>query len=203
MVQAYDVVILGGGTGGYVAAIRASQLGLTTAIVEKAKLGGTCLHAGCIPTKALLRSAEVYSNTKNALEFGVLASEVGFDFSRIQARKEEITDRLFKGVQHLMKKGKIDVFEGTGTILDTKDIVVKLNSGEEDVLLNSKNIVIATGSRPRTLPGLEADGTYVMTSDEALTNDRTTKIDHYCRWWSYWNGMGIFTSRFRCRSDCA
>ena len=175
MVQAYDVVILGGGTGGYVAAIRASQLGLTTAIVEKAKLGGTCLHAGCIPTKALLRSAEVYSNTKNALEFGVLASEVGFDFSRIQARKEDITDRLFKGVQHLMKKGKIDVFEGTGTILDTKDILVKLNSGEEDVLLNSKNIVIATGSRPRTLPGLEADGTYVMTSDEALQMNELPK----------------------------
>ena len=117
MVQAYDVVIIGGGTGGYVAAIRASQLGFKTAIVEKGKLGGTCLHAGCIPSKALLRSAEVYSNTKNAEEFGVIAPEVGLDFSKVQARKEAITDRLFKGVQHLMNKGKIDVYEGKGTIL--------------------------------------------------------------------------------------
>ena len=90
MIQEYDVVIIGGGTGGYVAAIRASQLGLKTAVVEKAKLGGTCLHAGCIPSKALLRSAEVYSNTKNAEEFGVIAPEVGLDFSKVQARKEEI-----------------------------------------------------------------------------------------------------------------
>jgi len=175
MVQEYDVVIIGGGTGGYVAAIRASQLGLKTAIVEKGKLGGTCLHAGCIPTKALLRSAEVYANTKNAKEFGVIAPEVGLDFSRVQARKEEITTRLFKGVQHLMKKGKIDVYEGIGTILDTKDILVELNNEEQEVLLSSKNIVIATGSRPRTLPGLEADGKYVMTSDEALQMEELPK----------------------------
>ncbi|WP_338450728.1 dihydrolipoyl dehydrogenase [Niallia oryzisoli] len=168
MIKEYDVVIIGGGTGGYVAAIRASQLGLKAAIVEKGKLGGTCLHAGCIPTKALLRSAEVYANTKNAEEYGVIAHEVGFDFSKIQARKEGITDRLFKGVQHLMKKGKIDVYEGKGKILNTKEILVELNNEEREVLLASKNIVIATGSRPRTLPGLEADGKYVMTSDEAL-----------------------------------
>ena len=167
MTQEYDVVIIGGGTGGYVAAIRASQLGLKTAVVEKAKLGGTCLHAGCIPTKALLRSAEIYTNTKNAEEFGVIAPEVGLDFSKVQARKEETTDRLFKGVEHLMKKGKIDVYDGIGTILKTNDVLVKLNNGEE-ILLNTKNIIIATGSRPRTLPGLEADGQYVMTSDEAL-----------------------------------
>ena len=92
MTQVYDVVFIGGGPGGYVAAIRASQLGLKTAVVEKAKLGGTCLHAGCIPTKALLRSAEIYTNTKNAEEFGVIAPEVGLDFSKVQARKEETTD---------------------------------------------------------------------------------------------------------------
>jgi dihydrolipoamide dehydrogenase len=175
MIKEYDVVIVGGGTGGYVAAIRASQLGLKAAIVEKGKLGGTCLHAGCIPTKALLRSAEVYANTKNAEEYGVIAPEVGFDFSKVQARKEGITDRLFKGVQHLMKKGKIDVYEGTGKILNTKEILVELNNEEQEVLLNSKNIVIATGSRPRTLPGLEADGKYVMTSDEALQMEELPK----------------------------
>lgn len=174
MSKEYDVVIIGGGTGGYVAAIRASQLGLSAAVVEKGKLGGTCLHTGCIPSKALLRSAEVYATTKNAEAFGVIAPEVGLDFSKVQARKEEITERLFKGVQHLMKKGKIDVYEGKGRILESRNIVVDLNSGEE-VTLSTKNIVIATGSRPRTLPGLEADGQCVMTSDEALQMEELPK----------------------------
>lgn len=174
MSKEYDVVIIGGGTGGYVAAIRASQLGLSAAVVEKGKLGGTCLHTGCIPSKALLRSAEVYATTKNAEAFGVIAPEVGLDFSKVQARKEEITERLFKGVQHLMKKGKIDVYEGKGRILESRNILVDLNSGEE-VTLSTKNIVIATGSRPRTLPGLEADGQCVMTSDEALQMEELPK----------------------------
>ncbi|WP_423800648.1 dihydrolipoyl dehydrogenase [Neobacillus sp. SAB-20_R2A] len=167
MSQEYDVVIIGGGTGGYVSAIRASQLGLKTAVVEKGKLGGTCLHAGCIPSKALLRSAEVFANAKNGEKFGVIAPEVSLDFRKVQARKEEITDRLFKGVQHLLKKGKIDVYEGKGRIIGAGNVSVQLNN-EEEILLNCQNILIATGSRPRTLPGLEADGKYVMTSDEAL-----------------------------------
>lgn len=168
MLKDYDVVIIGGGTGGYVAAIRASQLGLKAAVVEKGKIGGTCLHAGCIPSKALLRSAEVYANTKNGEKFGIIAPEVKLDFSKVQARKEEIIDRLFKGVQHLMKKGKIDVYEGKGKILDPSNVLVKMNNEESEIILNTRNILIATGSRPRTLPGLEADGQYVMTSDEAL-----------------------------------
>lgn len=168
MSQEYDVVIIGGGTGGYVSAIRASQLGLKTAVVEKGKLGGTCLHAGCIPSKALLRSAEVFANAKNGEKFGVIAPEVSLDFRKVQARKEEITDRLFKGVQHLLKKGKIDVYEGKGRIIGAGNVSVQLNNEEEEILLNCQNILIATGSRPRTLPGLEADGKYVMTSDEAL-----------------------------------
>src|SRR6476659_6809423 len=98
MTKEYDVVIIGGGPGGYVAAIRGSQLGLKVAVVEKAKVGGTCLHAGCIPTKALLRSAEVYAQTKMADRFGVIAQEIGLDFSKVQVRKEEIIDRLFKGI---------------------------------------------------------------------------------------------------------
>ncbi|MDQ0256409.1 dihydrolipoamide dehydrogenase [Evansella vedderi] len=167
MANEYDVVIIGGGTGGYVAAIRASQLGLKAAVVEKGKVGGTCLHAGCIPSKALLRSAEVYSNTKRAEEFGVIAPEVGLDFSKVQSRKEEITNRLFKGIQHLLKKGKINVYEGKGSILESKNVLVETKEGEP-ITLKSQNILIATGSRPRTLPGLEVDEQYVMTSDGAL-----------------------------------
>lgn len=175
MSQEYDLVILGGGTGGYVAAIRASQLGLKTAVVERGKLGGTCLHKGCIPSKALLRSAEVYATAKRSEEFGIITNDVTIDFTKVQERKSKITDQLFKGVQHLMKQGKIDVFEGTGRILGPSifspmpgTISVEMNNGEENEMLIPKNVIVATGSRPRTLPGLEIDGTLVMTSDEAL-----------------------------------
>lgn len=175
MAREYDLVILGGGTGGYVAAVRASQLGLKTAIVEKAKLGGTCLHKGCIPSKALLRSAEVFATTKRSEEFGVETSEVTLNFLKVQERKNKIIDQLHKGVQHLMKQGKIDVFEGTGRILGPSifspmpgTISVEMNNGEENEMLIPKNVIVATGSRPRTLPGLEIDGELVMTSDEAL-----------------------------------
>ncbi|MBY6267399.1 dihydrolipoyl dehydrogenase [Parageobacillus thermoglucosidasius] len=175
MAKEYDLVILGGGTGGYVAAIRASQLGWKTAVVEKGKLGGTCLHAGCIPSKALLRSAEVYAQTKNSEAFGVIAGDVRLDFAKVQARKSAIVEQLHKGVQHLMKKGKIDVYAGFGRILGPSifsplpgTISVEMNDGTENEMLVPKNVIIATGSRPRTLPGLEIDGEFVITSDEAL-----------------------------------
>ncbi|GCD81941.1 dihydrolipoyl dehydrogenase [Parageobacillus thermoglucosidasius] len=175
MAKEYDLVILGGGTGGYVAAIRASQLGWKTAVVEKGKLGGTCLHAGCIPSKALLRSAEVYAQTKNSEAFGVIAGDVRLDFAKVQARKSAIVEQLYKGVQHLMKKGKIDVYAGFGRILGPSifsplpgTISVEMNDGTENEMLVPKNVIIATGSRPRTLPGLEIDGEFVITSDEAL-----------------------------------
>lgn len=175
MATEYDVVILGGGTGGYVAAIRASQLGKKVAIVEKGKLGGTCLHKGCIPSKALLRSAEVFATAKKGEEFGVIAKEVALDFSKVQERKGKIVEQLHKGVQHLMKQGKIDVYEGLGRILGPSifspmpgTISVEMNNGEENQMLIPKNVVIATGSRPRTLPGLNIDGELVLSSDEAL-----------------------------------
>lgn len=175
MAKEYDLVILGGGTGGYAAAIRASQLGLKTAVVEKGKLGGTCLHAGCIPSKALLRSAEVYAQTKNSEAFGIIASDVRLDFAKVQARKSAIVEQLYKGVRHLMKKGKIDVYAGFGRILGPSifspmpgTISVEMNDGTENEMLVPKNVIIATGSRPRTLPGLEIDGEFVITSDEAL-----------------------------------
>lgn len=164
---AYDLVVIGGGPGGYVAALRASQLGLATCLVEKAALGGTCLHAGCIPSKAFLRSAEVYATVKQANAFGVQTGEVALDFSRVQARKQEIVDRLHKGLMHLMKKGKIDLVTGEGAIQSANQVKVTKADGTSQVL-TGKYLLIATGSRPRTLPGLEMDGEYVLTSDQAL-----------------------------------
>ncbi|MFS0691128.1 dihydrolipoyl dehydrogenase [Sporosarcina sp. 179-K 8C2 HS] len=176
MANEYDVVILGGGTGGYVAAIRAAQLGLKTALVEKDALGGTCLHKGCIPSKALLKSASVFQMAKNeAVHFGVDTNGTSLNFERVQARKDEIVQQLHKGVIGLMKKGKIDVYEGYGRMLGPSifspmpgTISVEMNNGEENEMLILKNLIIATGSRPRTLPGLEIDEQQVLSSDGAL-----------------------------------
>ncbi|KGX90932.1 dihydrolipoamide dehydrogenase [Pontibacillus halophilus JSM 076056 = DSM 19796] len=174
MAEEYDLVVLGGGTGGYVAAVRASQLGLTVAIVEKDKLGGTCLHRGCIPSKALLRSAEVFKVTQEAEQYGVETASPTLNFFKVQERKQSIVDSLHKGVQGLMKKGKIDVYEGYGRILGPSifsptagTISVEYANGDENTMLIPKNVLIATGSKPRTL-GMEVDGQLVMTSDEAL-----------------------------------
>jgi dihydrolipoamide dehydrogenase len=171
----YDLVVLGGGTGGYVAAIRASQLGLKTAIVENDKLGGTCLHRGCIPSKALLRSAEVFRQTKEADHFGITAKDPTINFLKVQERKQSIVDTLHKGVEGLMKKGKIDVFQGYGRILGPSifsptagTISVEMTNGEENEMLVPKNVVIATGSKPKTLQGIEVDGSFILTSDDAL-----------------------------------
>ncbi len=174
VMKTFDLVVLGGGTGGYVAAIRASQLGLNVVLVEKAKLGGTCLHAGCIPSKALLRSAEVYHTLKNAANFGVTSGEVGFDFTKVMERKNAIVSQLHKGIQQLMKSGAITVLEGTGTILQSDlgespvRIEVMLNDGSGNEIVAAKHCIIATGSKPKSLPGLTIDGNQVITSDEAL-----------------------------------
>ncbi|USP93994.1 dihydrolipoyl dehydrogenase [Bacillus vallismortis] len=182
MATEYDVVILGGGTGGYVAAIRAAQLGLKTAVVEKEKLGGTCLHKGCIPSKALLRSAEVYRTARKSDQFGVETAGVSLNFEKVQRRKQAVVDKLAAGVNHLMKKGKIDVFNGYGRILGPSifsplpgTISVERGNGEENDMLIPKQVIIATGSRPRMLPGLEADGKSVLTSDEALQMEELPK----------------------------
>lgn len=175
----YDLVILGGGTGGYVAAIRASQLGLKTAIVEAGKLGGTCLHAGCIPSKALLRSAEVYQTVRKASDFGVQSEGATFDFKAVQKRKQSIVDKLHAGVRYLVKQGKIELYEGYGRLLGPSifspmpgTVSVEMNNGEENEILIPKNVLLATGSRPKTLAGLTIDGEKVLTSEEALTLDQ-------------------------------
>ncbi|MCY8205046.1 dihydrolipoyl dehydrogenase [Bacillus sp. N12A5] len=182
MATEYDIVILGGGTGGYVAAIRAAQLGLKTAVVEKERLGGTCLHKGCIPSKALLRSAEVYRTACEADQFGVETEGVSLNFEKVQQRKQAVVDKLAAGVNHLMKKGKIDVYNGYGRILGPSifsplpgTISVERGNGEENDMLIPKQVIIATGSRPRMLPGLEADGKSVLTSDEALQMEELPK----------------------------
>ncbi|MGG0657845.1 dihydrolipoyl dehydrogenase [Rummeliibacillus pycnus] len=183
MAKNYDLVIIGGGPGGYVAAIRAAQLGLSTAIVEKSRLGGTCLHKGCIPSKALLRSAEVYRTTKEqGQEFGVEVQNIKFNFEKAQNRKNGIVDQLHKGIQALMKKGKIDVYEGYGRILGPSifspipgTISVEFEDNRENEMLIPQNVIIATGSRPRFLEGLKPDGDKILTSDDLMTLEELPK----------------------------
>lgn len=173
MSKEYDLVVLGGGTGGYIAAIRASQLGLKTALVEKAELGGTCLHRGCIPSKALLRSAEVLRQTKEATQFGVDVNQVTLNFTAVQARKTALVAQLEKGVQYLIKKNKIDFYAGKGTILGPSifspmagTISVQLADDELETLI-PKNVIIATGSQPRQLGEL-AYSDRILSSEGAL-----------------------------------
>lgn len=175
MSKEYDLVILGGGSGGYVAAIRAAQLGMHVAIVEKEKLGGTCLHHGCIPSKALLRSAEVYQQTKEASKYGVEVSQPHLNFLKVQERKNDITNALYQGVKGLIKKGKIDLYKGHGRILGSSifspmpgTISIEHDDGSDNTIILPKNVLIATGSQPKSLPHLKIDGKYVMSSYEAL-----------------------------------
>lgn len=175
MSSEYDLVILGGGIGGYVAAIRASQLGLKTAIVEKEKVGGTCLHKGCIPSKTFLESANLFSQAKNAKEFGIEIDDIKLNFSTVQKRKEQIVGKLYAGVQNLLKKGKIDVYHGIGRILGPSifsplpgTISVEMNDGSENEILIPKNVIIATGSSPKTIENIPIDGERVMLSDHAF-----------------------------------
>ncbi|RQW20838.1 dihydrolipoyl dehydrogenase [Bacillus sp. C1-1] len=174
MAENYDLVIVGGGTGGYAAAIRASQSGLKTALVEEQSLGGTCLHKGCIPSKALLRSAEVFRLAKEASHYGVSIGEPELDFTQVQNRKQTIVDRLANGVKGLMKKGKIDVYKGRGTLLGPSifsptpgTVSVDLGDGENEMLIGS-NVILATGSSPRSLPNTPFNGETVISSEEAL-----------------------------------
>lgn len=175
MAEEYDLVILGAGTGGYVAAIKAAQAGLKTAIVEKDKVGGTCLHRGCIPSKSLLKSAEMYQAMQHSESYGVKAENVTLAFDKVQKRKNDIVDKLHRGVQHLMQKGKIDVFDGYGRILGPSifspsagTISVERTDKEENTMLIPKQVMIATGSRPAELDGLPVDGKRILHSEHVL-----------------------------------
>jgi dihydrolipoamide dehydrogenase len=161
-----DLLVIGGGTGGYTAAIRAAQLGLTAAIVEADKVGGTCLHRGCIPTKTWLHSAEVLTRARNAATFGVLTGDPSLDYPAMRARQQAVVDTLHKSIRSVIGKHKIEIIEGRGTIVAPGVVAI----GERRI--QAKHIVVATGSRPKGLPGLAADGDRVVTSDELLEREQ-------------------------------
>ncbi len=165
--KSFDIAVLGGGPGGYTAAIRAAQLGMRVAIVERDRLGGVCLNWGCIPTKALLKNAEILQTFRKAGEWGISYENLKVDFSKIIKRSRAVSERIVKGVEFLMKKNKIEVFPGYGTLLGNGGIEVR--TGEKPAeKLTSKHIILATGARPRTIPGVAIDRRRVISSTEAM-----------------------------------
>ena len=165
----FDLVILGGGSGGYAAALRGSQLGLTVALIEEGKLGGTCLHRGCIPTKALLHAGEIADSAKHAAEYGVTAEFIAMDMLAVNAYNDGVVARLHKGLQGLVKSRNVTFVEGHGKLVakNTVDVNGTKYSG--------KNVILATGSYPKSLPGLDIDGTTIITSEQAINLDRVPK----------------------------
>jgi dihydrolipoamide dehydrogenase len=169
----FDVAVIGSGPGGYVAAIKGSQLGLKVALIEKySKFGGTCLHWGCIPTKALLLNADVYDHALNGKEFGILYRDLSLDFRLVRARKDKIVKKLAMGTDFLMKKNRISTFRGRGTLTGPGTIQVE---GETVSEIRAKNIILATGSEAKVLPGLEVDGQHILTNKEILDLETVPK----------------------------
>ena len=162
----FKLAVLGGGPGGYVAAIRGAQLGLKTVIIDKDKLGGICLNWGCIPTKALLKNAEVYHTIKTADTYGITVGKVSIDFKKNIKRSRDVSNRLSKGIEFLMKKNKITHIEGTGRFISKTTLEVK--NGKKTEKVEAEKIIIATGARPRTFPGMELDGKRVISYKEAM-----------------------------------
>ena len=162
----YDIVILGGGSGGYACALRAAELGKRVALIEKDKVGGTCLHRGCIPTKALLHAAEIADQANEAESFGVRARFDGIDMAGVNAYKDKVVDRLWKGLQSTIASRKVDIIYGDGRLVSPTAVRVG------DTVYEGAHVVLATGSEARSLPGLAIDGQRIITSDQALTLDR-------------------------------
>ncbi|MGX7352508.1 dihydrolipoyl dehydrogenase [Enterococcus canis] len=184
MVMEADLLVLGAGTGGYAAAIHAAQLGKKVILVEKEKIGGTCLHRGCIPTKALLRSAELYEEYQNSADFGIMRTgELSVDFLKMQERKQKVVDQLYQGIQGLMKKNKITVLHGEGAVLGPSifspvsgAVAVTFNDeAEEDIIIVPKKLIIATGSSPKSLPALPIDETHILSSNGMLALEELPK----------------------------
>jgi len=165
--QSFDLIVVGGGPGGYVAAIRAAQLGLKTAVVERENLGGICLNWGCIPTKALLRTSEINHLLHHLPEFGFAPVEAKFDLAKVVKRSRAVAKQLSSGVAHLMRKNKITVFDGTGRLAGKQTLTVEKN-GKPVATLKSPHIILATGARARQLPGIEADGKLIWAYREAM-----------------------------------
>jgi dihydrolipoamide dehydrogenase len=168
--DSFDLVILGGGNAGYSLAFRAAELGLSVAMVEKDKVGGTCLHRGCIPTKALLHAADLMDEFRSAGEFGIKVAEPDFDWGEVLTFKDSVVGRMYKGVTGLVKKHRIELIEGEGTLANHEQVFVRTGDGERTVKAD-KALVIATGSYPRDLPFIEADGNMVHNSDHGLVAD--------------------------------
>ena len=162
----FDIVIFGAGSGGYAAALRAAELDLSVALIDKAELGGTCLHRGCIPTKALLHAAEIADQTRESEQFGIKADLVGIDMGGVNAYKDGVVGRLYKGLQGLLKQDKITIVPGTGKLVSKDSVEV------DGKRYTGRNVILATGSYSRSLPGLEIDGQRVITSEHALKLDR-------------------------------
>ena len=175
MAKEFDVVVIGTGPGGYVAAIRASQLGLKTAVIEKRDLGGVCLNIGCIPTKALLKSAETFDTIKHAKSFGLSVDDVQVDFPAVIKRSRGVADKMSKGVQYLMKTNKIDVLKGKGILDGNGTVKIVDDSGKETESVKAKHIIIATGARPRELPSLKFDGKTIINSENAMKLENQPK----------------------------
>lgn len=171
----YDIIVVGSGPGGYVAAIRASQLGLKTAVVEKAELGGICLNWGCIPTKALLKSANVFEYISHAADYGIKVKGAEPDFGNIVKRSRGVADKMSGGIKFLMKKNKIDVLVGTGKVKPGKKVVVTNDKGEETEYTANKGVVLATGARSRQLPSLPQDGKKIIGYREAMVLPKLPK----------------------------
>lgn len=178
MSENYDLVILGGGMGGYIAAIRARQLGLSVALVEKELIGGTCLHKGCIPTKTLLKSASIYQDILNSHRYGIEASKPMLHFSKVQARKEDVVNQLYRGLQHLMKQNQIDIFNGHGRLLGPSifspmaGAISVEHKGKENTILIGKHVLLATGTVANQLDLLPFDGEFFLSSDDALALEK-------------------------------
>jgi dihydrolipoamide dehydrogenase len=175
MAKQVDVCVIGSGPGGYVAAIRATQLGFKTAIVEKRDLGGVCLNIGCIPTKALLKSAETLDSLKHAEEFGISAGDISFDFGKIIQRSRAVADKQSKGIQFLMKTNKIDVVMGHGSFVSANELKVTDPAGNEVERIKAKYFIIATGARSRELPNLKFDGDMIINSEKAMKLEKQPK----------------------------
>jgi dihydrolipoamide dehydrogenase len=170
MANEYDLAVLGGGPGGYVAAIRSAQLGFKTVVIDKDNLGGICLNWGCIPTKSLLKNAEFYDNIKNhSTDFGIKVQGLEFDFTRIIKRSRDIADKMAKNVELLVKKNKVDRIRGFGKLVSVDSIDIFNNDGNKINNLSAKKIIIATGARPKSVPSIPVDRKMIITSSEAMT----------------------------------
>ena len=166
----FDLIVIGGGPGGYASALYGSAAGMNVALVEMAKIGGTCLHVGCIPAKELLETASVLRTVREAEEFGVMTSEPTLNLSKTMERKQGVINQLTKGVESLLERRKVTIFNGIGSLMPNRDVKIQ-GIDNSEIMINGDNIILASGSKPRTIPGFEIDGHKILTSDELLSLD--------------------------------